>query len=145
MSLSIAGGAVAVGLGVFWAAGFSWVDGLQATRRLYATGVAAQRPYLFFCLANLAAFAIVIGPAGAVGLASLRNSSLWLVVGATVFVLLLSDLSGYSKGEVERIWLPFAPWILIATADLPTTAVPTLLGLQASVALAVMVGVRTPW
>ena len=30
-----------------------------------------------------------------------------------------ADLSRMSKAEVERIWLPFVPWLLIATAFLP--------------------------
>jgi hypothetical protein len=132
-------------IGAFWLAGFSWLDGLEATRRLYQTGVAAHRPYGFFLVANLAAFAIVIGPGGTTGLATLRSRALWVIVAATVVALLLSNLSGYSKGEVERIWLPFAPWILIATSEIPAPVVPALLSLQALVAIAVGVGVRTAW
>jgi methylthioxylose transferase len=132
-------------LGSFWVAGFSWLAGLQATKTLYASGISTHRPYVFFCLANLAAFAIVVGPAGVAGLASLRNRSLWLIVGATVMALLIADLSGYSKGEVERIWLPFAPWILIATSDLPSLPFSMLLGLQAAAGIAVAMGVRTAW
>ena len=30
---------------------------------------------------------------------------------AAVAILLLADLSALSKAEVERIWLPFTPWI----------------------------------
>jgi hypothetical protein len=33
--------------------------------------------------------------------------------------VLVADLSGLSKGEVERIWLPFAPWVTVAAAALP--------------------------
>ena len=32
---------------------------------------------------------------------------------------MLADLSRMSKAEVERIWLPFVPWLLVSTALLP--------------------------
>jgi hypothetical protein len=137
--------AVAVVLGLFWVAGFSWVGGLEATKGLYQSGIAHHRSYIFFLVADLAAFVIVIGPAGAAGLATLRNQSLWLIVGATVVALFLSDISGYSKGEVERIWLPFAPWILLATSDIPVPATTALLSLQAVAGVAIALGVRTAW
>jgi hypothetical protein len=33
----------------------------------------------------------------------------------------LADASGLSKAEVERIWLPFAPWVLLAGSALVET------------------------
>ena len=42
----------------------------------------------------------------------------WLVAGAGAAVL-TADLSRMSKAEVERIWLPFVPWLLLSTALLP--------------------------
>jgi hypothetical protein len=33
--------------------------------------------------------------------------------------VVVADLSGFSKGEVERIWLPFVPWVAVAAAALP--------------------------
>jgi hypothetical protein len=33
-------------------------------------------------------------------------------------MLLVADLSGMSKAETERIWLPFAMWLLAAGAFL---------------------------
>ena len=41
----------------------------------------------------------------------------WLVVAALVAVV-VSDLSGVMRGEVERIWLPYAPWVVAAAAAL---------------------------
>jgi methylthioxylose transferase len=51
------------------------------------------------------------GPAGEAGLAAL--------VTAAALALLIADLSGMSKAETERIWLPFAMWLLPACALLP--------------------------
>ena len=44
-----------------------------------------------------------------------RDRRAWLVVGAALVAVALADLSGMSKAEVERIWLPFAPFVLAAT------------------------------
>jgi hypothetical protein len=40
-------------------------------------------------------------------------------VAAAVVVVLLADVSGLSKSEVERIWLPFAVWLVPAAGFLP--------------------------
>jgi methylthioxylose transferase len=53
-------------------------------------------------------------------------------------------LSGFSKGEVERIWLPFMPWLLLAAGTSDNTVVPWCL-VQAGWAILIQVGVRTPW
>ena len=110
-------GALAV-FATFLAAGFWWFDGLAATRVRYFVGIARHRPYAVYIVANLASFAVVLGPAIAPALARLRDRKLWLVVGGGLLAVALADVSGMSKGEVERIWLPFAPFVLAATAAL---------------------------
>ena len=146
----VAGAAAAALAGTFAAAGFWWFDGLAATRAAYEAGVASRRPYGYFLLANLAAFAVATGPAVAVGLGRLRQRGPWLLAGAALFAVTLADLSGLSKGEVERIWLPFVPWALVATCALarrrrPPAAARSWLGVQVATALAVQMTVRTPW
>ncbi|MET7982175.1 hypothetical protein [Streptomyces sp. NPDC005281] len=42
-----------------------------------------------------------------------------VLVVAALLALLVADLSGMSKAETERIWLPFAMWLLPAGAFLP--------------------------
>ena len=107
-------------------AGFWWFDGLAATRVRYAAGIASTRPRAYFTLlGNPAAFVLSLGPAVLVGLAWLRDRSLALLVGAALAAVAVADLSGLSKGEVERIWLPFAPWVTAATASITTAALAT--------------------
>jgi hypothetical protein len=104
-------------------AGFDWWGGLEATRAAYEQGVASHRPYLVFLVANLVVFAATVGPAGVAGLFRLVRSGggapLLALAGAAMASVLVADLSGLSKGEVERIWLPFAPWVTVAAAALP--------------------------
>ncbi|MGH8976044.1 MAG: hypothetical protein ACRD0C_22890, partial [Acidimicrobiia bacterium] len=147
--LVVAAGAAAV-TAAFAAFGFWWWDGLAATRAAYVAGVASRRPYDYFLVANLAAFALAVGPAAVVGLTRLRERGPWLVVGGVLAAVAAADLSGLSKGEVERIWLPFVPWVLVATCALagryrPGEPARSWLGLQVAVALGLQLAVRTPW
>ena len=118
VSLALTGLGVLLVLGALAAAGFWWWDGLQATRDLAAAGVQGRRAYLPFLLISLAAFALAVGPAAAAGLARLRTHATWVLCGGALVAVLLADLSGLSRGETERIWLPFAPWIVLAAGGL---------------------------
>ncbi len=141
-----AAGAAAV-FGVFLAAGYWWLDGLAATRIQYYAGVASVRPFSYFAVADLAAFALATGPALALGLARLRDRRLWLLVGGCAAAIAVADLSGMSKGEVERIWLPFVPWMLLACAALPQglRAQRNLLAGQVALALTLQIALVTNW
>lgn len=128
------------------ALGFWWPAGLAATREQYFLGIARYRPYGYFLLANLAAFALILGPATAVGLSRLRDRRLWLVVGGALAAVVLADISGMSKAETERIWLPFAIWVLVACAPLARArSLRGWLALQAGLAFALQIWIRSPW
>jgi hypothetical protein len=130
---------------LFAAAGFWWFDGLEGTVVRYEAGVSAQRPFAWFVFANLGALALVLGPATAVGLARLRRAPAAALTWAALAGVLAANLSGLSKGEVERIWLIFVPWILVACATIDLRRARGMLALQGLVALAIQTGVRTPW
>ncbi|MEP6624546.1 MAG: hypothetical protein ABJC79_08885 [Acidimicrobiia bacterium] len=146
--LAIAAAVVVAVVLVIWAVtGFAWWDGLAATRARYFHGVASRRPYDYFLLANLAAFAVIIGPATAVAFTKLRRGPLALLAGAALVVVLLADVSGMSKAEVERIWLPFVPWAMVAGALLATRLRTAMawLSVQAVGTLVLAVAIRSPW
>ncbi|MYQ45626.1 hypothetical protein GTW40_11225, partial [Streptomyces sp. SID4985] len=63
--------------------------------------------------------------------------------GAALLALLVADVSGMSKAETERIWLPFAMWLLPVCAYLPGPRV--WLGAQAVTALLVNHLLLTGW
>ncbi len=127
--------------------GFLWWDGLAATRARYFAGVARHRPYGYFLVANLAVFAVAVGPAAVAGIARLRRDAFGYLVGAALAVVLLADVSGMSKAEVERIWLPFVPLVVAAAGSMVRSvrSVRWWLGAQAVVTLVVAVGIRSPW
>ncbi|MGO4419523.1 hypothetical protein AB4Z54_12460, partial [Streptomyces sp. MCAF7] len=79
---------------------------------------------------------------GAPGLPS-AEARLALLVLAALLALLVADLSGMSKAETERIWLPFAMWLLPACALL--TRPRTWLAAQAILALLLNHLLLTGW
>ena len=131
----------------FALAGFWWLDGFTASRNAHNAGIAATRPYGFFFVDDLAAFAVALGPAVCAGFAGLRARADWLLVGAALAAVFLADLTGLSKGEVERIWLPFAPFVMLAAAGLPGERSATRGWLAGAALFAAFVEmlVRTAW
>ncbi|MCG7206413.1 hypothetical protein [Streptomyces arenae] len=127
--LLVAGAAV-VPLG-FTFAGFDWWQGYRLLVTRYYQGVGGTRPYGYWVWANLACTVIITGPATVAGLrragavlvhrrtAPGPELRLAFLVCVTLLALLIADLSGMSKAETERIWLPFAMWLPAAGAFLP--------------------------
>ena len=87
------------------------------------------RPFAYWVWGDLVALTCAIGLPAAVGLrrafdrvALARRSGLHVLLVSFVVVVLCADLSGLSKAETERIWLPFAVWLVAAPALLPPGA-----------------------
>ncbi len=136
----------------FTAAGFWWLDGYHLVVERYYQGIAATRPYGYWWWGNLAATVCAVGLATAAALArALAPSRLRtldpaaLLVAAAVCAVAAADLSGLSKAETERIWLPFDMWLLVATAFLPRGHVRPWLAVQAAGALLLVHLLLTNW
>jgi hypothetical protein len=101
-------------------AGFDWWQGLGlAAARTRQGQVWIDRPTAYFVFANVAALLISVGPAVVGGLALLRRSRLAVLPAAVAVAVAGALVSNLSKGEVERIYLPFAVWLLPFAALLP--------------------------
>lgn len=146
----------------FTASGFYWWEGYQLLVERYYQGVGEDRPYSYWIWANLANVVLVAGLASAAGLrravAAAPETAVRLRSGAasgmrTVVVLVLAglcaiaiaDLSGMSKAETERIWLPFVLWLLPAAALLPARDHRYWLAAQAVLALLINHLLLTGW
>lgn len=130
------------------AAGFWWPDGVAATSSAWAASAGGNRPYLYFLFGDLAVLTACLGPAVLAGLGAGRGIRTewrrWILpVGALVAVLAL-DLSGVTRGEVERIWLPYAAWMGTVTGFLRPPA-RGWLAAQAVVALVMQATMGSPW
>jgi hypothetical protein len=64
---------------------------------------------------------------------------------AALAAITVADLSGLSKAEVERIWLPFAVWLPAGAALVPPGDLRGWLVVQATTALLVNHLVLTGW
>ena len=64
---------------------------------------------------------------------------------AGVLTVLTADLSQMSKAEVERIWLPFVPWVLLGCALLPERWRRRGVWIQLTAALVIQHLLRTTW
>lgn len=164
----VAGVAALVALGVvltFAALGFAWWEAFPVLHdRYWAPGdVASRRPAWYWVVGNLGALVICAGFALPAGVAAASRPVVRLVtaagrasaaaweravgplVAAGVGMVAVADLSLMSKAEVERIWLPFVPWMLLGTLWLPERwRRPALVG-QGVLALLVQHLVRTVW
>jgi hypothetical protein len=128
--------------------GFWWWEGLGAARREYLSFVTSSRPYVYALFANLGALAIALGPAVVGAFGRPRDRDVWPLVGGAVLAVALADLSGMSALEVERIWLPFIPWIAIAAVAYAGDANGTIRGwlaAQAGTGLLLQSMLRSPW
>ncbi|SOE10297.1 hypothetical protein SAMN06272775_1353 [Streptomyces sp. 2323.1] len=157
-------GAAAVAA-AFTLAGFSWWEGYRLLVERYYQGAAAVRPYAYWVWGNLACTVLITGLATVAGvrrtlvaapsaLRGLRPSAgpprdpadrLIVLVLAVLLAVLVADLSGMSKAETERIWLPFAAWLPAACALLPTARHRHWLAAQAVLALLLNHLLYTGW
>ncbi|MYV48667.1 hypothetical protein [Streptomyces sp. SID2888] len=123
----------------FTLAGFNWWEAYQLLVTRYYQGAGGVRPYGYWVWANLACTVLITGLATAAGLrrtgavlvrrrgdapARTAETRLALLVSAALLALLVADLSGMSKAETERIWLPFALWLLPACTFLTRPQAP---------------------
>ncbi len=127
----------------FRVTGFWWFDGVRTTRTFYWWGTAQYRPWRYFLVGNLGSSLIAVGPVVALGLAALRQRTIWWIVGGGLFCLLVADVSQYSKGEVERIWLLFFPWLIPAVVALPKRR--ALLAIHATSAVVLQTWLVSKW
>jgi hypothetical protein len=139
----------------FGAFGFWWWEALPALHERYWAGVARNRPPEYWMWGNLAALTFSAGPLmwSGLGVLGRRASRVgadaarvvrWLV-GAAVAMVTVAEVSQMSKAEVERIWLPFVPWLLVACALLPERWRRAGLAVQVASALVVQHLLATGW
>jgi hypothetical protein len=156
--LLVGGVGVAAVVLIFSRAGFWWPSGYQEVLARYADGVSAGRPYWYWVWADLAAVAVAAGPATVAGLRragaalvgpgrradrSLLPVVVMVLAAATAVVV--ADVSGLSKAEVERIWLPFTVWLCAAATLLPPRTHRGWLAAQVLTAVAVNHLLLTNW
>ncbi|MDR7254687.1 FtsH-binding integral membrane protein [Nocardioides sp. BE266] len=135
----------------FAALGFPWWDAYPVLVDRYWDGIAATRPASYWVWGNVGALLVSAGPllGAGVAVAARRHEGEERVLGvlalAALLAIAVADLSRMSKAEVERIWLPFVPWLTLTLALLPGGWRRWGLGLQVLTALLVQHLLYTSW
>lgn len=143
--------AALVVVGGFALGGFSWWEAYPVLVDRYWDGIAATRPFAYWGWGNLAALLVSGGPALGAGVAvAVRTkwrplNPVLVLVGAAALTIAVADLSRMSKAEVERIWLPFIPWLTLSLTLLPGRLQRWALVLQVATALVVEHLLFTTW
>jgi hypothetical protein len=156
---ALAGAAVVVA--AFTAAGFDWWQAYGLLRTRYYQGYGGVRPYGYWFFGDLATVAAAAGLASAAGLRrvaaglpavvrrGLRGDrqavAAVLLPWGFLLAMLAADLSGMSKAETERIWLPFTLWLPACAAFLPRRGHRGWLAAQALAALLLNHLLLTGW
>ena len=153
---AVTGLAALVPLGLARAAGFVWPDGLTAAQADFSVRIGPERSWPLWIALDLVVLLIAAGPTMIPAARKIRRTPGWpFVVGATLAVGFAVG-SGLSRGEVERSWLPFIPWLLVPAVaperrpDRPgvvvAAAVPLgLITLGAAAAVILEAALRSPW
>lgn len=135
----------------FAALGFAWWEAYPVLVDRYWDGIAATRPAAYWMWGNVGALLVSGGPllGAGVAVAATRHRGqartvAWLAV-ATAVTIAVADLSRMSKAEVERIWLPFVPWLTLSLALLPGEWRRWGLALQVTTAVLVQHLLYTSW
>jgi hypothetical protein len=142
----------------FVAFGFAWWEAYPVLVERYWSGAAKHRPFSYWVWGNFGALLVSAGPMVASGVALLLAQAghpraprsndqrvTVLLAGAALLIIVIADLSRMSKSEVERIWLPFIPWLTLSLALLPPRWRTPALAVQVGTALVVETLLYTTW
>jgi hypothetical protein len=127
------------------ATGFDPVGTLRATESVYRFGIADRRPYWYWLAGSPTAFLLMLGlPVAWYALKALGAGQDAAI--AIFAVIVVAAVAGFTKAEVERIWLFLAPLACIAAASvLPPHRLRGALALLAAQALAWELVRNTVW
>ncbi len=150
--LNVATGVCAlVPLAAAEALGFGWTDGLLSARRELAERVGSHRSALVWGGLALVVLLLAAGPALVAAARKLRLTPGWPFVAGAGIGVGYAILAGLARGEAERSWLPFFPWLLVAAVapdrrGEPAGATPVLLvAAGALTAICLQAVLRSPW
>jgi methylthioxylose transferase len=110
---AFAGFSALLPLALFRLWGFTWPSGLSEAQADFSVRVGPHRSWAIWAALDILLLLVACGPALLRALRRVRLTPGWpFLVGAGLAVV-FALASGLSRGEVERSWLPFFPWLLV--------------------------------
>jgi hypothetical protein len=149
-TIALIGAGALVPLAVARVAGFVWPDGLTSAQADWSVRVGPYRSWLLWALLDVVVLVVACGPHVVTAARRVRRTPGWpFLVGAGIAVAFAIG-SGLSRGEVERTWLPFFPWLLVPVTGVEETGEPAkpsllLLALGAAAAVVIEAVLRSAW
>ena len=145
---ALAGAAIVAA--IFTAFGFAWWEAYPVLRERYYDGVASERHYWYWMWANIGAWTFTVGLAVWAAFpraihAARENNPLAKLAVAALLTITVATLSGMSKAETERIFLPFTIWVVALPLLLPRSWHRPLLLFQVALALCAQQLLLTRW
>jgi len=95
--------------------GFNWFDGLMDARHDFAVRVEPHRSVLWWSGISLVVLLLAAGPALYASLRKSRNTPGWPFLVAAGIGVLFTLATGLARGGAETSWLPFFPWLTMAS------------------------------
>lgn len=143
-------GGSAIVVAAFTAAGFAWWKAYPVLVQRYNDGIASHRPYSYWVWADIAAWTFTVGLAvwaafPAASRAIRERNVVAQLAAAALLTIGLAAVSGMSKAETERIFLPFTVWIVALPMFLPRSWHRPLLLSQVVIGLGVEQLLLTRW
>ena len=94
-------------------AGFTWADGLAVAQRDVSHRLGPHRSWPLWGLLDLVLLLVIAGPAVIAATRGTARTPGWpFLVGAGTAIV-FAVAAGLALGEVERSWIPYAPWLLV--------------------------------
>jgi hypothetical protein len=149
-TIALMGTGALVPLGAARLLGFVWPDGLTAAQVDWSERIGPNRSWLVWAVLDLVMLAIACGPTIVPALRKVRLTPGWPFVAGAAIAVAFAVGSGLSRGEVERSWLPFFPWLLVPAvasrgAEDPPRIPPLLLAVGAAAAVVIESVLRSTW
>jgi methylthioxylose transferase len=138
--------AAVIGVNLVLAAGYGYdpIGALRATHAVYLHSIATRRPYAFWVLGSPVAWTVMLGlPAAWLALAGAGRRE--PLAGALFAIVAIAAVLGFTKAEVERIWLFLVPAAALACAAQGPRRPRLLLGALLAQALVVEALFATVW
>lgn len=133
------------------AAGFGWTDGLAAARTDLLDRLAPSHSVAAWVVLGIAVLLVAGGPALVVSARKIRLTPAWPYLVGAAGGIAFAVVAGLAGGEVERSWLPFLPWLLVAAVaperrgEQPPAAPLWLAGAGALAGVVVEAVLASPW
>jgi methylthioxylose transferase len=148
--------AALVPLGVARAAGFVWQSGFSAAQNDFSDRIGVERSWPLWIVLDVVVLLVAAGPTIVPAARKIRRTPGWPFVVGAGLAIMFAVATGLARGEVERSWLPFVPWLLVPAVaperrpDRPgiviAAAVPLgLISLGAVASVVLEAVLRSPW